>query len=310
MTIREARAKAAEELSSLGSGQLDADVLLKWILCVDETYLLFYRDTQLTERQEASFWSAIAERKRGREICYITGHKEFYGLDFILSRHVLPPKPDTELLVDNTIDLVQQRIAMLSKLDQVLLCDLCCGCGCVGISVMHTLRQRLGCVPPVQLILIDISDKAILIAQENARRLLDSETQRLLCFIQSDMFARHATRKEYDVIAANPPYVSFLQASSLLSDGRDEPMVALCGDEPDRGGTRKGDGLDVTRRLIRTATRRLAQGGALVLETGEYQVSEVEKLMVKAHFRHVEVSHDLAGKPRNVQGRLWKKATR
>ena len=307
MTIREARAKTAASLSPLGSGQLDADVLLKWILGVDQTRLLFYADTQLTARQEAQLSDAVVSRSAGLELCYITGHKEFYALDFALSRAVLPPKPDTELLVDNTIDLVQKRITSLPQGEQVVLCDMCCGTGCVGLSVLHTLCQRMGCVPPVELVLVDVMDEAIAVARDNTRRLLDSAMLRRVTFIQSDLFESLPQAMRFDVIAANPPYIPFDEAKSLLADGRGEPLVALCGDDRRGAKVTPGDGLDITRRLVRSSVVRLKSGGALVLETGEDQVTEVQKMMVKAGFAGVEVTRDLASKPRNVKGWLWKK---
>ena len=326
MTIAEARTRAAGDLAHSGSGRLDADVLLKWILGVDETYLLFHADTPLTQEQQRQLEEAVARRKTGLAVCYITGKKEFWGLDFDVTRDVLPPKSDTELLVENTLAAVRRRLACLSAGEQVALCDVGAGTGCVGVSVMSDL-ERLGQAAAVSLVMLDVSEAALHVAKGNATRLLRPSTLCHVSFLQSDLFEALPTAVRFDVIASNPPYISRDETSRLLADGRGEPMLALCGDEDRRGAaaqgdgesqaraegkqemTRRacvapGDGLDVTRRLVRGAVGRLKMGGTLILETGEDQAGVVEQLLVGAGFAHVEVSRDLAGKLRNVQGRL------
>ena len=304
MTIGQARAAAARVLSPLGTGQLDADVLLKWILGVDQTHLLFHSDDHLSEQEEARLEDAVVQRLRGIEVCYITGHKEFYGLDFILSDAVMPPKSDTELLVDNTIAAVAERLADVNRGEQVTVCDMCCGSGCVGVALLRTIDERFTGDPHVSLVMADISDEILRIARGNAKRLLDSETFERVTFIQSDLFASFPPSMHFDVIAANPPYIPYDEAVFLLLDGRGEPMVALCGDEMQRGGVVRGDGLDVMRRLTRAACNHLKPGGALIVEVGDGQAMAVRQLLVEEGFAAVNITRDLADTPRNVSGRL------
>ena len=295
MTVREARGQAADALSQLGSARLDADVILKWILGVDETHLLFHGETELTQVQQQRLHEAVCHRQRGLAVCYITGQKEFYGLDFDVTRDVLPPKSDTELLVENTLAAVRQRLGCLSAGDQVALCDMCAGSGCVGVSVMSELERE----GSVSLVLADISEAALRVAKHNAMRLLRQPALQHVSFVQSDLFDGIPGAMRFDVVVSNPPYIPRDEALWLLADGRGEPLLALAGDE-----AVGGDGLDVTRCLVSQAASHLKTGGQLILETGDGQAGAVRQLFEQSGFGCVSVSRDLAGKMRNVQGTL------
>jgi len=198
MTIQEAKIYGKSELTSSPSPELDTAVLLQHITGFDKTHLLLNRDFSLTAEQEADFLSAIERRKTGFPVAYITGHKEFFGLDFYVTPDVLIPKPDTELLVELALDALEDKFR--AKPDAIpTVCDMCTGSGCVGLSIAKTLSDKAsekkettdytaGCKCDVSedfrecggaedsrslsLTLVDISEKALDVARKNAERLL------------------------------------------------------------------------------------------------------------------------------------------
>lgn len=302
MTFQQFKIQSIKELSGSPSPSLDVEVLMQWILKKDRSYILFHRDEELSEEQESQLKKSISLRKTGLPIAYITGHKEFYGIDFMVSPDVLIPKPDTEVLVENSIEIIR---CLQDKSDHTLnILDMCTGSGCVAISIIKTLKdlQAAGESNP-KFTLADISNKALDIARENARRILDSETLSKLTFVSTNLF-KNLKDKSFDLIVSNPPYVPCDQTTELLKDGRNEPRLALDGDidiEGNPSGTK--DGLEIIRNLVSQAKSHLTENGMLILETGEYNAMETACLMEKIGFRDVKTYVDLEGDLRNVSGK-------
>lgn len=302
MTFQQFKIQSIKELSGSPSPSLDVEVLMQWILKKDRSYILFHRDEKLSEEQESQLKKSISLRKTGLPIAYITGHKEFYGIDFMVSPDVLIPKPDTEVLVENSIEIIR---CLQDKSDHTLnILDMCTGSGCVAISIIKTLKdlQSLG-ESNLKFTLADISNKALDIARENARRILDPETLSKLTFVSTNLF-KNLKDKSFDLIVSNPPYVPCDQTTELLKDGRNEPRLALDGDidiEGNPSGTK--DGLEIIRNLVSQAKSHLTENGMLILETGEYNAMETACLMEKIGFRDVKTYVDLEGDLRNVSGK-------
>lgn len=302
MTFQQFKIQSIKELSGSPSPSLDVEVLMQWILKKDRSYILFHRDEKLSEEQESQLKKSISLRKTGLPIAYITGHKEFYGIDFMVSPDVLIPKPDTEVLVENSIEIIR---CLQDKSDHTLnILDMCTGSGCVAISIIKTLKdlQTSGKSNP-KFTLADISNKALDIARENARRILDPETLSKLTFVSTNLF-KNLKDKSFDLIVSNPPYVPCDQTTELLKDGRNEPRLALDGDidiEGNPSGTK--DGLEIIRNLVSQAKSHLTENGMLILETGEYNAMETACLMKKIGFRDVKTYVDLEGDLRNVSGK-------
>lgn len=302
MTFQQFKIQSIKELSGSPSPSLDVEVLMQWILKKDKSYILFHRDEELSEEQESQLKKSISLRKTGLPIAYITGHKEFYGIDFMVSPDVLIPKPDTEILVENSIEIIR---CLQNKSDHTLnILDMCTGSGCVAISIIKTLKdlQAAGESNP-KFTLADISNKALDIARENARRILDPETLSKLTFVSTNLF-KNLKDKSFDLIVSNPPYVPCDQTTELLKDGRNEPRLALDGDidiEGNPSGTK--DGLEIIRNLVSQAKSHLTENGMLILETGEYNAMETACLMEKIGFRDVKTYVDLEGDLRNVSGK-------
>lgn len=302
MTFQQFKIQSIKELSGSPSPSLDVEVLMQWILKKDKSYILFHRDEELSEEQESQLKKSISLRKTGLPIAYITGHKEFYGIDFMVSPDVLIPKPDTEVLVENSIEIIR---CLQDKSDHTLnILDMCTGSGCVAISIIKTLKDlhSPGESNP-KFTLADISNKALDIARENARRILDPETLSKVTFISTNLF-KNLKDKYFDLIVSNPPYVPCDQTTELLKDGRNEPRLALDGDidiEGNPSGTK--DGLEIIRNLVSQAKSHLTENGMLILETGEYNAMETACLMEKIGFRDVKTYVDLEGDLRNVSGK-------
>lgn len=302
MTFQQFKIQSIKELSGSPSPSLDVEVLMQWILKKDKSYILFHRDEKLSEEQESQLKKSISLRKTGLPIAYITGHKEFYGIEFMVSPDVLIPKPDTEILVENSIEIIR---CLQDKSDHTLnILDMCTGSGCVAISIIKTLKDlhSPGESNP-KFTLADISNKALDIARKNARRILDPETLSKLTFVSTNLF-KNLKDKSFDLIVSNPPYVPCDQTTELLKDGRNEPRLALDGDidiEGNPSGTK--DGLEIIRNLVSQAKSYLTENGMLILETGEYNAMETACLMKKFGFRDVKTYVDLEGDLRNVSGK-------
>ncbi|MGI5106234.1 peptide chain release factor N(5)-glutamine methyltransferase [Treponema socranskii] len=321
MTIKNARDEAIKKLINSPTAPLDADVLLSHTIKCSKSFLLAHRNDDLTDAQYGAFMSAIALRQTGLAVAYITGHKAFYKLDFIVTQDVLIPKPDTETLVEKAVEGIKElirnkttttgkavRTAETTKQneggqtdDTLRIADICTGSGCVGIAAARELNE---CGIFCDLTLTDISPRALEIAKQNASRLLTKAQFERTAFVSSDLLAAISPCALFDAILANPPYVPSDEVTELLKDGRGDPALALDGDADSALGIRQSsDGLAITRRLVVQAYERLAQGGVFFLESGEYNAKEAAHLMKKAGFVRVETHCDLSGRSRVTTGR-------
>lgn len=316
MTIQQAKIYGKSELTSSPSPELDTAVLLQHITGFDKTHLLLNRDYELTQKQEADFLTAIEKRKTGLPVAYITGHKEFFGLDFYVTPDVLIPKPDTELLVELALDALEDKFrAKPNSIPTV--CDMCTGSGCVGISVAKTLADKAGEKKEttdgtdytdytdytdsrrLSFTLVDISEKALVVARKNAERLISEKEN--LHFIQSNLFEN--VLPTFDLIVTNPPYVPHSESLELLKDGRSEPLLALDGDVDEVGeSSGTNDGLALIRRLVPQCYEHLNRNGGLIMETGEYNAEATAELFKQAGFRNVKIEYDMNEMMRDVVG--------
>ena len=312
MTLQELKSKIIEKLSKTSpSPKLDAEVLLSHCLGFSKTELLLKRDYEVPSDKEAWLCDATNCRATGLPIAYITGHKEFYGYDFIVSPDVLIPKPDTEILVERAVDVI---LSMMDARGENLLtvCDMCTGSGCIAIAVAKTLLEDER-VAPDQLpkfTLADISEPALDIARRNTTTLLSDHGSLVMSrfnFVRTNLFDAISEAIKYDVILSNPPYIPHTMVDELLRDGRSEPRLALDGDitlEGDHAcaddGKTKDDGLEIIRNLIPQAQAHLAPRGTVLMETGEYNAEAAAALAAAAGF-NTEIHRDLEGQLRVVE---------
>lgn len=262
------------------SPRLDAELLLSACLGLSRVSLVM-ESTRPLSAGELSDYRALIQRRRGGEpIAYILGHREFYGLDFRVDPRVLVPRPDTEVLVEVALKRTRAR----DQYGEAL--DVCTGSGCVAIAFRHAR-------PTWRVMGVDISSGALEVAQKNAHRL---GCVFGMCFLESDLLSAVPAAQRFDLITCNPPYIPRRELALLAPDVRDfEPRLALDGGE---------DGLDLVRRLVPEAARRLRSGGVLALEVHYDQAPRVEELMQQRGFIETQRARDYGGHERVVSGRL------
>lgn len=269
---------------------LDFDCLLCNILKKTRSWLIAHDDFIISENDFSKLQNDCALRQTGLPVAYITNHKEFYGFDFYVDKNVLIPKPDTELLVEKTIEIITSK-----KKDTFYFADICTGSGCVGLSIIKTIIENSD-KANIFLTASDISEDALNVAIKNSQQLLSADViKKQITFSQSDLF--NSIDKSFDLIVSNPPYVPAKVVDELLQDGRNEPRLALDGDI----GT-ETNGMTIISKLIPQAYDHLFSDGTLIIETGEYNAEQSAELMKKNNFTNIEIFKDLSGLLRVVKG--------
>jgi len=228
-----------------------------------------------------SFFENFEKRRRRIPLAQILGRQSFYGLDFFVNEDVLIPRADTECLVD----LVLEDYADLAKqagFSSLNILDLCTGSGCIGISVAKHL-------PYQELLLVDLSEKALAVAKKNAEKHLGEN----VTLLQSDLLTG-VQGKKFSLLLSNPPYIVSRVIPGLDREVSEyEPKMALDGGE---------DGLVFYRRIAREAKAVLLPGARLYLEIGYDQGESVKDIFQKEGYEAVEVFPDLSGNPRVLRG--------
>lgn len=264
----------ALERAGNATSRLDAALLLAHQLRVSRESLLMNLDKVLDNNDEKDFLALILRRVRHEPLAYITGQKEFWSLDFYVTRDTLIPRPDSETLIEATLKRVKNRAS-----DTTIL-DLGTGTGCLVIALLKELPKANG-------VGVDINERALQVAQANAAR---HEVGDRVVFLQSDWC--DALNGTFDLILANPPYIAEADRGLLMQDVvQYEPHTALFAGH---------DGLDAYRLLAPQVASRLNKGGMVCMEVGQHQAQEVNALL-RAQGLLVESPHmDLAGIARCV----------
>ncbi len=237
MTIQQTLVKAmtALRMSGATSVALDAEVLLSHVLRCTKAQLLAAPERRLTLSQSQRFGRLVRERKKGWPVAYLIGHKEFYGLDFIVSPRVLIPRPDTEVLVDTVLQTMPKD-ARLS------IADVGTGSGCIAVTLAKYL-------PRASITAFDISAPALGVAKKNALR---HKMGKRIRFFRGDLLWQ-AHKKRFDCIVANLPYLTPDQLTLVPF----EPVVALLGGKL---------GVEHIDRLLQSAPAHLTRFGQMFLE--------------------------------------------
>jgi len=267
----------ADALRSAGSSGLEARVLLRHVLRCDDGYLIAHADQALTCRQQQAFDSLAARRRDGEPVAYLTGSREFFGLEFKVTPAVLIPRPETERLVE----LVLERIP---RDTEARILDLGTGSGCVAIAVArHCPRARI--------LAVDSADEAVAVARENAER----HGAHNVHIIRGD-WLNDLAQERFDIIAANPPYVAAGDPHLESGDVRFEPAHALVAGPL---------GTECIAAIAVAAPSHLAPGGWLLIEHG-YDQGEAVRALLRAAGRYGAISTwcDLAGLERVSGGQV------
>jgi len=252
----------------------EAGSLLSFITGKDRTFLISHAEDELHEQSLDQFREAVERRAAGEPLQYITGVQDFFGREFRVTPDVLIPRPETELLVEAALELLDAT---------PIICDVGTGSGCIAV----TLLCEIGSAHAVAL---DKSPAALEVAKLNAGNLSVAERA---VFLVSDCFESLDSREyQFDLVASNPPYVPADVIAGLQREVRDhEPLLAL---------SAGADGLSIIRRLLQDAPAFLKQGGHMIMEIGFDQGEKVQSLIDESVWRLLELRPDLQGIPRIV----------
>jgi release factor glutamine methyltransferase len=261
-------AALASAASFLGT-RLDAELLLAHVLDGTRASVVARDERVLTPEEQGDFEQLLARRMAGEPLAYLTGTREFWSLELEVTRDVLVPRPETELLVEWSLSCLRKQASSVL--------DLGTGSGAIALAIAKEC-------PDARVTASDVSRAALDVARANARRLrLDVE------FAEGAFFA--ALDGPFDLIASNPPYVA--EGDPHLAELKFEPALAL---------TSGADGLDALRAIVAGAPARLRAGGWLLVEHGATQGAAVRELFARAGFAQVETRRDLAGLERATGG--------
>lgn len=279
LSIAESILAATQTLRRAGvpEARREAGSLLEYVIVCDRTFIITHAEHLISEEQLEKFRECVSRRAKGEPLQYITGHQAFYGLDFEVTKDVLIPRPETELLVEATLSLARDSHTA------PLICDVGTGSGCVAVALLREL-------PGAQVIGIDISEAAIRVAERNAA--LHSVNERVTFLVSDCLSALSAHKAGFDFVVSNPPYVNGSAMDGLQREVRDhEPRMAL---------TPGSDGLSVIKRLLSESLDVLKPGGYLLMEIGFDQGSAVQSLANGDVWDLVDIHQDLQSIPRVV----------
>jgi len=250
---------------------IEAELLLAHLLDQPRAYLWAHPEAALTPQQAAAYAACVQRRAAGEPLPYITGQIEFFGLTFAVTPNVLIPRPETETLVETALIWLEAHPA-------AIVVDVGTGSGCIAVALaIHA--------PALRLYATDISRAALDVARANARR---HNVADRITFLEADLLT--PLRGPVHLIVSNPPYIAEGEWYTLPLSVRQEPRLALL------AGV---DGLDAIRRLVQRARTRLAPGGLMLVEIGEWQ-GEAAQALAQAAFPKADISilPDLARKDR------------
>lgn len=280
MTIREILIRYMEKLSSISdTPKLDTEILLQKALGdVDRLYIQLNLDKKLSDEELKCFNEMINDRLNGRPIAYIVKNREFMALDFYVEEGVLIPRPDTEPLVEEVIELSK-------GMKDVTIVDIGTGSGAISVSLAKYIKNSY-------VYSLDISDKALSIGKKNA---VNNEVDDKIEFIKSDVFTGIKDRNlKLDIIVSNPPYIKKEDIKTLHTQVKDyEPYIALEGGE---------DGLDFYRIITEKSLKYLKSNGILAFEVGHDQANDVCTIMENHGYKKIYTKKDLQGIDRVVIG--------
>lgn len=277
LTIKENLEYAIKKLkeNDIEECSLKAKLLLSYVLIKPKEFLIINQEKKLSEEEQEKFYRLLEQMIDNVPLQYLVNKQEFYGIEFFINENVLIPQPDTEILVEEVINISNRE-------NKKEILDMCTGSGAIAIALSKNIKNA-------NIIATDISDKALEIAKKN-----DKENK--INFIKSDMF-ENLKNKKFDVIVSNPPYIKTDIIKTLSKEVQKEPMLALDGGK---------DGLNFYRIIINNADKHLNSNGYLCLEIGDDQKEEVVQLLKQKKYKEIYSKKDLSGNDRIVVARTAK----
>lgn len=282
MTIQNLLEIGKQKLQIFDEGNLEARILLEFVLDCDHNYLLTHRDQVVSDDCILRYEGFIEERLTQKPISQIMGEKDFYGYTYKVNENTLTPRPETEVLVDYLINKIGQ--------EEALICDIGTGTGCIPITICSECHQ-------VKAYALDISKEALKVARFNV--LAHQLENRVTC-IESDLLSKldQSYYNSLDVVISNPPYIKSVDVDKLAYQVKGfEPRNALDGGD---------DGLDYYRAISKESLPYLVDGGMIIYEVGHNQSEAVSKILTENGYVDIDVIQDLYGINRIVLGILRK----
>lgn len=258
--------------------KLKSILLMQYVLDKSKQYIIANDQKEITKVEETIYREKIEQLLKGEPIEYIIHNKEFMKLNFFVNQDVLIPRQDTEILVEEVIDIAK-------KINAKEVLDLCTGSGAIAVSIAKYLAQ-------IEILAVDISKEALNIAKKNA---ISNNVDKQITFIKSDIF-NNLQDKKFDIIVSNPPYIKSNVIDTLSEEVRREPKIALDGGK---------DGLEFYNKIIKESYLHLRSGGYLCLEIGFDQKIDVIKLIEnEKKFENIYSKKDLYNNDRIVVAKL------
>ena len=280
MTIMEAIKKGMIELKNadIETPKLKARLLMQFTLNKPRQYIIVNDLNKLTAKEENQYFSAIKKMRQGVPLEHITHQREFMKLNFLVTKDVLIPRPDTEILVEEIIRKAE-------NIPNPVILDLCTGSGAIAVSLAKYIKN-------VHICAVDISSKALEIAKKNAEL---NGVKNNIEFIESNLFDKIKERK-FDIIVSNPPYIETETIKTLSKDVQSEPKIALDGGK---------DGLDFYRKIADSGSKYLNRQGYICLEIGYNQRIAVRQILEnKKRYVNINCIKDLCGNDRVVTAQI------
>ncbi|WP_424632282.1 peptide chain release factor N(5)-glutamine methyltransferase [Borreliella lusitaniae] len=248
---------------------IEALLILELILKTRKELIIANIKKSLTKREKKLFFNQIDKIKKGTPIHYILKKKEFMGIEFNLNKHVLIPRFDTECLVEEALIQIQKN-----GFEKIL--DLCCGSGCIGLSIAHYMKKKV--------ILSDISIKALQIATKNTKKI---KLEKFVEIIRSNLL--NCIKGRLDIIITNPPYLN-KEELEIKNKIIKEPAKALLGFGK--------DGLNISRKILSQAKEKLNPNGIIIIESAPWQIESLKDFAIKKGFSHLKTIYDLEKRAR------------
>ncbi len=279
MTVREILNDTTRLLEDAGipSARLDAEVLLAFCLKNDRLEFLKNPEMRISKSRLAVFKKLVSRRIKSEPMAYLTGRKEFWSFVLEVNKDVLIPRPDTEIIVEEALDIAK-------AINQPSILDIGTGSGAIALALATEL-------PESKITATDISAAALRIAKKNTHTL---NLEKQIEFLEGDLFA--PVEGLFDIIVSNPPYISAAEYIELPAGVRNfEPRIALFAGQT---------GVEFYEKLIYQSGNYLKQDGWLLLEIGAPQAEKIRDIMQeRGFFENITVRQDYAGHDRVIRGR-------